>query len=50
MPTVAARGPDAVIERLAGVGAEALVRAPSAVSVGIGVPGLYDPLMARRAC
>ena len=43
MPTLAARGPDAVIERLAGVGAQAIVRAPGAVSVGIGVPGLYNP-------
>lgn len=35
--------PDAVVPRLAEVGAEAVVRAPGARSVGIGVPGLYDP-------
>jgi len=43
VPTLASRGPDAVIERLAGVGASAIVRAPGVVSVGIGVPGLYNP-------
>ena len=43
MPTLAANGPDAVIERLASVGASAISRAPGASSVGIGVPGLYNP-------
>ncbi|HEY7023543.1 MAG TPA: ROK family protein [Candidatus Limnocylindrales bacterium] len=43
VPTLAARGPDAVIERLAGVGATAIVRSPGVTSVGIGVPGLYNP-------
>ena len=43
VPTLAARGPDAVIERLAGVGAAAIVRAPGVASAGIGVPGLYNP-------
>ncbi len=43
VPTLAERGPDSVIERLAGVGAEAIVRNPGAASVGIGVPGLYNP-------
>ncbi len=43
MPTLAAQGPDAVIERLAAVGAQAIERVPGVTSVGIGVPGLYDP-------
>lgn len=43
VPTLAARGPDAVIERLAGTGAAAIVRAPGVVSAGVGVPGLYNP-------
>lgn len=43
VPTLGARGPDAVIERLAGVGAEAMNRNPGVCSCGIGVPGLYDP-------
>jgi glucokinase len=36
-------GPDAVMARLATVGAEAINRCPGASTVGIGVPGLYDP-------
>jgi glucokinase len=36
-------GPDAVVPRLASVGAEAIGRCPGVSSVGIGVPGLYDP-------
>jgi glucokinase len=36
-------GPDAVVARLASVGAEAVERCPGVSSVGIGVPGLYDP-------
>jgi glucokinase len=44
MPTPVAAGPDAVVARLASVGAEAMERYPGITSVGIGVPGLYDPL------
>ena len=36
-------GPDAVVARLATVGAEAIERSPGVASIGIGVPGLYDP-------
>ncbi len=36
-------GPDVVVARLASVGAEAVARCPGVSSVGIGVPGLYDP-------
>ena len=43
VPTPTAGGPDAVVARLASVGAEAIVRCPGVSSVGIGVPGLYDP-------
>lgn len=42
--TPAADGPDAVVARLATVGAEAIGRTPGVMTVGIGVPGLYDPL------
>ena len=42
--TRAADGPDAVVARLATVGAEAIGRWPGVSSVGIGVPGLYDPI------
>lgn len=41
--TAAAEGPDAVIARLVNVGAEAIARSPGVRSVGIGVPGSYDP-------
>lgn len=41
--TPAAEGPDVVVERLASVGAEAIARWPGVASIGIGVPGLYDP-------
>jgi glucokinase len=41
--TLAAEGPDAVVARLAAVGAEAIRRSPGVTTVGIGVPGLYDP-------
>jgi glucokinase len=41
--TPAADGPDAVVGRLATVGIEAVERHPGVISVGIGVPGLYDP-------
>jgi glucokinase len=43
VPTPTAAGPDAIVARLATVGAEAIGRCPGASSVGIGVPGLYDP-------
>ncbi len=41
--TPTADEPDAVVVRLAAVGAEAVDRWPGVSSVGIGVPGLYDP-------
>jgi glucokinase len=41
--TPAADGPDAVVSRLAAVGVEAQGRWPGVSSVGIGIPGLYDP-------
>ena len=41
--TPAAQGPDRVVARLAEVGAESISRCPGVASVGIGVPGLYDP-------
>lgn len=43
VPTRAADGPEAVVGRIAGTGADALARWPGIGSVGIGVPGLYDP-------
>jgi glucokinase len=42
--TPTAGGSDAVVSRLASVGAEAIARWPGVSSVGIGVPGLYDPV------
>ena len=41
--TPADGGPSAVIARLAEVGAEAIAQRPAISSVGVGVPGLYDP-------
>jgi glucokinase len=41
--TPTADGPDAVVQRLATVGAEAIRRNKRVISVGIGIPGLYDP-------
>jgi glucokinase len=41
--TPAQHGPDRVVARLAEVGAEAVARCPGVSSVGIGIPGLYDP-------
>jgi glucokinase len=41
--TPAAEGPDAVVARMVAVGAEATKRFPGVLSVGIGIPGLYDP-------
>jgi glucokinase len=43
VPTRAADGPAAIVEQLAEVGREALIRWPDLSSVGVGVPGLYDP-------
>ena len=42
-PTPAADGPEAVVGRLATMGAEVVSTWPGVRSVGIGVPGLYDP-------
>ena len=44
IPTEAGEGPDAVVGRLAEIGGMALERWPTILSVGIGVPGLYDPI------
>src|SRR5512143_1498853 len=41
--TPTADGPAAVVPRLVSVGAEAIERCPGVATVGIGVPGLYDP-------
>jgi glucokinase len=41
--TPAADGPDRVVARLAEIGAESIGRRPGVSSVGIGIPGLYDP-------
>jgi glucokinase len=41
--TPAADGPEAVVARLAAIGTEATKRFPGVTSVGIGIPGLYDP-------
>jgi glucokinase len=42
--TEAAEGPDAVVARLTSVGRDAIGRHRGISSVGIGVPGLYDPV------
>ena len=42
-PTLAADGPEAVIGRLIEIARSALGAWPELASVGIGVPGLYDP-------
>ena len=42
--TISAEGPDAVVSRLGTVGTEAMGRSPGVVSVGVGIPGLYDPV------
>ncbi len=44
VPTLSAEGPAAVIARLADAAGAACARWPGVTSVGIGVPGLYDPL------
>ena len=36
-------GPQIIVPRLAAVGAEALARVPGVTTVGVGIPGLYDP-------
>jgi glucokinase len=41
--TPVADGPEAIVDRLATVGTEAVGRFPGVTSVGIGIPGLYDP-------
>jgi glucokinase len=43
VPTAAADGPDAVVGRFIDIGRSALRRWPELATVGIGVPGLYDP-------
>jgi glucokinase len=43
VPTLAAGGPDAVIGQLASVAVEAVAGHPGVSSIGIGVPGRYDP-------
>jgi glucokinase len=43
VPTEASEGPDAVIGRLGEIGQATLDRRPTIASLGIGVPGLYDP-------
>ena len=43
VPTRSAEGPRAVIGRIAETGRVALDRWPAIASLGIGVPGLYDP-------
>ena len=45
--TPTADGPEAVVQRLARVGAEAVTRCTGVSTVGIGVPGLYDPASGR---
>ena len=42
--TPARDGPDAVVARIAELAREATVRWPTAATVGVGVPGLYDPV------
>ena len=42
VPTPAG-GPDVVVPRLAAIGAAALERCPGVETVGVGIPGLYDP-------
>ncbi len=49
LSTPAADGPDAVLPRLILAGTEAIARWPGVVSVGIGVPGLYDPAIGDDA-
>ena len=43
VPTPATAGPDGVMARLTALALEAQARWPSITTVGVGVPGLYDP-------
>jgi glucokinase len=43
LATPIADGPEAVVARLISMGAEAIERCPGVSTIGIGVPGLYDP-------
>ena len=43
VPTLADEGPDAVVGRAIEIGRTAVERRPDVVSIGVGVPGLYDP-------
>jgi glucokinase len=43
VPTPAEQGPAAVVGRLASVAAEAIASNPRVATLGIGIPGLYDP-------
>jgi glucokinase len=43
-PTRAGEGPEAVVARLGEVGSGVVATWPGVASVGIGVPGLYDPV------
>ncbi len=43
VPTQSAEGPDAVIGRIAETARAAIKRWPAIESLGVGVPGLYDP-------
>jgi glucokinase len=44
VPTPISSGEGAVIDRLISVGREVVARWPGIASVGVGVPGLYDPV------
>jgi glucokinase len=44
VPTPAAEGPDAVVARLIDVARDLVGRAQGVTTVGIGIPGLYDPV------
>lgn len=44
VPTLASEGPEAVIGRLGDTAAAARDRWPGVTTVGVGVPGLYDPV------
>jgi glucokinase len=42
--TPAADGPDAIVARMIEVGRDLIGRSPGVTSVGVGIPGLYDPV------
>lgn len=44
VPTRGSGGPDAVVPQLADIGRAAIAAWPGVTSVGIGIPGLYDPV------